>query len=346
LVNHKQPFTVIGENIHTTRVLLRRGKRIVQAPDKRESVLFRDRNGNNRYLPIPDSTKATQDYEEGRVKHVGIAVRTAMGNGSDSPVAHEYLVTLVERQEQAGASYLDLNVDEVSLKPEEQQQAMTWLARTVQATGSTPLSIDSSNGDTIHIGLEAVDSGLSGQPLLNSASLERVEVLDDATHFNACVVVTAAGDSGMPTGTDERVQNATTIIETALAKGINDHDIFVDPLVFPISVDTDFGNHCLDAIRTIRRRFGPEIHITGGFSNVSFGMPQRRLINDVFLLLAVQAGADSGIVDPVTSRLDAVLDMDRSSNRYRIAEELLLGRDHRCKTFLRAHRKGELDEGV
>lgn len=346
MANRDQSFTTIGENIHTTRVLLRRGKRIAQAPDGRESVRFKDRNGNNRYLPIPDSTKRTQDYEEGRVKHVGIAVRTAMSDGVDAPMAHEYLATLVDRQEHAGAHYLDLNVDEVSLKPEEQQQAMTWLARTVQTTGSTSLSIDSSNSETIHIGLEAVDAELSGRPLLNSASLERIEVLDDATHFNARVVVTAAGDSGMPTGSDERVHNASMIIEAALAKGINDDDIFVDPLVFPISVDTDFGNHCLDAIRTIRSRFGPEIHITGGFSNVSFGMPQRRLINDAFLLLAVQAGADSGIVDPVTSRFETVRNMDLSSTRYLIAEDLLLGRDYRCKTFLRAHRKGELDEGV
>lgn len=345
MIDSGNRFTTIGENIHTTRVLLRRGKRIVDAPDKRESVRFKDLSGAICYLPIPDATKAGQDYEEGRVKHVGIAVRTAMGGSPDARIAHEYLSTLVGRQERAGAHYLDLNVDEVSLKAEEQQQAMSWLAGMVQETGSTPLSIDSSNSDTIRTGLEAVNIDRSGRPLLNSASLERIEVLDDATHFNSRVVVTAAGDSGMPDGAEERVRNATQIIEAALARGIEACDIFVDPLVFPISVDIDFGNHCLDAIRTIRSQFGPEIHITGGFSNISFGMPQRRLINDVFLLQAVQAGADSGIVDPVTSHLDEVSSMDRAANRYRIAEELLLGRDYRCKAFLRAHRKGELDAG-
>lgn len=317
----------------------------MDAPDKRESIRFKDRSGASRYLPIPDATKAGQDYEEGRVKHVGIAVRMAMGDGPDALIAHEYLSTLVDRQERAGAHYLDLNVDEVSLKAEEQQQAMSWLAGMVQETGSTPLSIDSSNSDTIRTGLEAVDSDRSGRPLLNSASLERIEVLDDVTRFDTRVVVTAAGGSGMPAGAEERVQNATRIIEAAIAKGIEACDIFVDPLVFPISVETDFGNHCLDAIRAIRSRFGPEIYITGGFSNISFGMPQRRLINDVFLLQAVQAGADSGIVDPVTSHLSEVQSIDQSSNRYRIAEDLLLGHDYRCKTFLRAHRKGELDEG-
>lgn len=339
----EQRFTTIGENIHTTRVLLRRGRKIVEAPDGRESVRFKDRFGSSGYLPIPDATKAGQDYEEGRVKHVGIAVCTAMGNGPDAPVAQEYLATLVDRQERAGAHYLDLNVDEVSLKPEDQQRAMEWIVGMVQAIGSTPLSIDSSNSDTIRTGLEAANAARSGRPLLNSASLERVEVLDDSTHFATRVVVTAAGDAGMPSGADERVQNATRIIEAALDKGIALCDIFVDPLVFPISVDTNFGNHCLDAIRTIRGRFGAEIHITGGFSNVSFGMPQRRLINDMFLLLAIEAGVDSGIVDPVTSRLDEVHSIDRAAPRYRMAEDLLLGRDYRCKTFLRSHRSGVLD---
>ena len=74
---------------------------------------------------------------------------------------------------------------------------------------------------------------------------------------------------------------------------------YVDPLVFPVSVDGAFGRHCLDAIRELRARFGPDIHITGGMSNVSFGIPGRRLINDVFLRLAVEAGADSGIIDPI-----------------------------------------------
>ena len=338
-------FTTIGENIHTTRVLLRRGKRITEAPDGRESVRFRDRGGDSSYLPIPDDVKRGQDYEEGRVKHVGIAVRTAMAGGPDAPIALEYLSTLVQRQERAGAHYLDLNVDEVSLKPEEQQRAMAWLAGMVQDTGSTPLSIDSSNSDTIRTGLEVVDGGRAGRPLMNSASLERIDVLDDVQRFDTRVVVTAAGESGMPAGAGERAENATRIVEAALGKGIEAADIFVDPLVFPISVDIEFGNHCLDAIRTIRGRFGPDIHITGGFSNVSFGMPQRRLINDVFLLLAIEAGADSGIIDPVTSHLDEVHGMDRESGRYRMTEDLLVGRDDRCKAFLRAHRRGHLSEG-
>jgi 5-methyltetrahydrofolate--homocysteine methyltransferase len=135
------------------------------------------------------------------------------------------------------------------------------------------------------------------------------------------------------------------MVETALAKGIAIQDVYIDPLVFPISVDAEFGNHCFDAIRLLRQRYGSKIHITGGFSNVSFGLPCRRLINDVFINLAVDAGADSGIIDPITSKIQNVLNIDRNSKPYQLAKDMLLGSDLYCKNFLRAYRKGELQEG-
>ena len=118
--------------------------------------------------------------------------------------------------------------------------------------------------------------------MLNSASLERVEALDLAIRYGAKVIVTAAGGAGMPSSAAERVDNVSRMVESALAKGIPITDLFVDPLVFPIAVDGNFGLHTLDAIRTIRSRYGPEIRITGGMSNVSFGIPARKLMNTVF----------------------------------------------------------------
>ena len=80
--------------------------------------------------------------------------------------------------------------------------------------------------------------------------------------------------------------------EYAFEKGIKISDLFVDPLVFPISVDSTYGRDSLDAIVKIREEFGEEIHITGGMSNVSFGIPMRSAINTVFLVLAIEAGAE------------------------------------------------------
>ncbi len=336
-------FIVIGENIHTTRVLRRKGSRISDLPGGAQAVNYRTRSGEVRHLPIPDAFRTTQDFEEGRVKHVQIAVREAMAGGAGAAEGLRYLQRLAQRQEDAGAHFLDLNVDEISLRLEDQQAAMAWLVRTIRRASRLPLSIDSSNIDIIRAGLEAWSDGADGaRGLLNSASLERLDALDLAREFDVQVIVTAAGESGMPNDTAERVANASRMVDAALQRGIPAADIYVDPLVFPIAVDQEFGNHCLDAIRELRRHYGAELHITGGFSNVSFGMPQRRLINDVFLRLAIDAGADSGILDPVTSHIDSVLGIDRGSRRYRMAADLLLGRDRYCASFIRAHRKGEL----
>ncbi|MDE0504033.1 MAG: dihydropteroate synthase, partial [Candidatus Poribacteria bacterium] len=249
---------------------------------------------------------------------------------------------LVQRQVNAGADFIDLNVDEISLRPQEQKEAMQWLVRTVENMCPIPLSVDSSNVETIQAGLEAGD-GRAGRMLLNSASLERLEALDLAKQCDTQVIVTAAGESGMPQDETERIGYASRMVDAALDRGISIEDIFIDVLIFPISVDSAFGVHAFETIRQLRAKYGPEIHITGGFSNVSFGLPCRRIVNDAFMCLAIEAGADSGIIDPVTSRPSKVFSIDRESRAYQLAEDMLLGRDRFCKNFLRAYRKGELE---
>jgi 5-methyltetrahydrofolate--homocysteine methyltransferase len=328
-------FVVIGENIHTTRVVLRNGKLTGAAPGGEEAVRYTTVDGETRWLVVPAEMKTRQDYEEGRIKHVMIAVRAAMAGEEEGMI---YLRTLVEKQVRAGADFLDLNVDEISLKHAEQVKAMEWLVRMVEPLSPVPLAIDSSNLDTIRAGIDAC----ARKPLLNSASLERIEALDVARARQLPVVVTASGESGMPQNAEERVANASRMVDAAIAKGIPLSDLYVDALVFPISVDGQFVIHCLDAIRTLREKYGEAIHITGGLSNVSFGLPCRKLINEAFLNLAVEAGADSGIVDPVANDLNKVFAADKESKPYQLALDMLMGRDRNCKNFLRAYRKGEL----
>lgn len=336
-------FFVIGENVHTTRIVLRKGKRVTTNFEGLESIKYKDQDGIERFLVIPNEVKKTQDYDEGRVKHVKIAIQSAMGDhGSSANEGMQYLRWLILKQVAKNVDFLDLNVDEISLNPAEQKKAMRWLVDTAQNISSIPLSIDSSNIETLEAGLETCR--INGvQHMLNSASLERIEALDLAQRYNTAVIVSAAGVSGMPENDDERVQNASRMVDAALGKGIQAKNIYIDPLIFPISVDSEFGNHAFEAIRRLREKYGPEIHITGGFSNVSFGIPCRRLVNNVFLNLVIQAGADSGIIDPITSRLDHVLTMDRTSTPYKLTEDMLLGRDRFCKRFLKAYRKGELN---
>lgn len=337
-------FIIIGENVHTTRVIRRKDERIVTDDDGHEAVAFIDERGAARRLPIAEAEKASNEYEEGRVKHVRTALRQAMEEGEHAGVARDYLRAVAHHQIEAGAAFLDINVDEVSFKLAEQKEAMGWLCRLIGELSPVPLSIDSSNLEIIVAGIEAAPTH-AGPPMLNSASLERLEALHMAVAAGGPVVVTAAGESGMPDGAQQRVENASRMVEAARGLGIADELLYVDALVFPISVDGEFGHHCLDAMREIRRRY-PKVHITGGMSNVSFGLPFRKLINDAFLTMAVEAGADSGIVDPVMNPPGRALALDRDSTAFSLATAVLEGEDRNCKQYLKAARRGELAEAA
>jgi 5-methyltetrahydrofolate corrinoid/iron sulfur protein methyltransferase len=340
-VHDNNRFIIIGENIHTTRVLTRKSPRVA-SNGGREGLVFTDVDGAAHFLDFPEQMKRSQDYQEGRIKHVKLAVQAAMGDEPGRSAAGKaYLSQLAVSQQIAGAAFLDVNVDEISIRSADQKAAMAWLAAFIQTVSELPLSIDSSNLEVIEVGMAVCASGRD-RPLLNSASLERIDALNIAQKTKARVVITAAGERGMPSGVADRVANASRMIEAARARDIEDQDLFVDPLVFPISVDKSFALHSLDAMRQIRSKFGTDIHITGGFSNVSFGIPHRRAINDLFLLLAVEAGADSGIIDPVGNPPERASSIDRSSKVFQLAEDVLTGRDEHCRNFIRAWRKGEI----
>ena len=330
-------FQLIGENLHTSRIVLKKGKKFTTL-DGIEGVPFTSVDGEDLLLEVSDEMKATQDHAEGRIKHIKLAVQAALAGAE---IGLKYIHQIVANQEQAGAHFVDINVDEISLKLEEQQATMAWLVERVQVISSLPISVDSSDQSVIETGLQAIPSG-GERPMLNSASLERIDALDLAVEHKARVIATAAGAEGMPATAEERVENASKMVDTGLGKGIPISDIFVDPLMFPISVDSTFGTHALEAIRMIREKYGPEIHITGGMSNASFGIPARSVVNTVFINLAVEAGADSGIIDPVMNRLDKVFAADRESLSYKLAEDAILGRDEHCMAYLKAWRAGEL----
>jgi 5-methyltetrahydrofolate--homocysteine methyltransferase len=112
--------------------------------------------------------------------------------------------------------------------------------------------------------------------------------------------------------------------------------------VLPVAVDPEVGGFFLDAVRALRAAFGAQLHLTGGLSNVSYGLPARKLLNDVFIDLAVAAGADSGIIDPLANDLRRIAGLDRGARPYQLAADLLTGADPYGGAFLRAFRAGEL----
>ena len=109
-----------------------------------------------------------------------------------------------------------------------------------------------------------------------------------------------------------------------------------------MAVAPEAPEHVLEAARELRKEYGNTIHLVGGLSNVSFGMPERRLLNDTFIDLAAEAGIDSGIIDPVASDLPRVFGADRDSEPYRLAADMLLGRDPFGGEYVAAFRAGRL----
>lgn len=342
VVDSPEEFTIVGENIHATRVLLRNGRRVVTRDDGTEVVPFKGESGEQRYLTVPDWFKKTQPYEQGQIKHFIIAMMKGI---SDDPAEQEegaaYLRYEVKRQVAAGASYIDINPDEVHYDLETQKRAMRWAVETVQEVSPIPPSVDSSAAEIIAAGLAAYD-GRAGRPIINSFAPERPETLDMITENNARVIIMATSGTAMPQDAQERVENTNAIMEQVQSRGVALEDIFIDAIIFPISVDGQNGNYYFDAVRTIREAYGNEIHIGMGLSNVSFGMPRRKLINQTFIHLALEAGIDAGIIDPVQTKLRDVFGLDTESEPVKLATDMLLGRDDFCMSYIQAHREGRL----
>jgi Pterin binding enzyme len=335
------PFLVIGENIHATRILKRAGRHATELDDGRVGIVFEVAGGEQRVLPVHPAVAGARDFEAGRIKHVASAIRWGLDGGDTADLAGAYVQAMAARQEAAGADWLDLNADEVAPDSETRARAIAWLVSVVEATAGIPASIDSSDVAVLEAGV-AASTRPAGRLLLNSASLERPEVLELAASGDCAVIIAASGRSGMPANADERVANAVALLEEAIGRGIPPERLYVDPLVLPVAVEPEAPGHVLETARRLRAEYGATIHLTGGLSNVSFGMPERRLLNDVFIDLAAEAGIDSGIIDPVASDLGRVFAGDTASRPYRLAADMLLGRDPFGGAYVAAFRAGEL----
>jgi len=333
-------FIAVGENIHCTRIYKVGGK-FVKASDDGYVIEYGSEGGTQR-LPVPPVFTEGAEWEAGKVKHCAVAAwQGNHGDEAGKKAGVAYIGHLATSQESAGATYLDINVDEFSTDVEERVKLMKWTVDVVQQAATVPVSVDSSNIDILRAGLEACD-GSRGKPMINSVSLERTDAIDVAAEFGAVVIASAAGESDLPRTTDERLANLDALMPKLEAAGLDYPSIHVDPLVFPISTDGENGKRFLDTVTAVREKYGDEIHIVAGLSNVSFGMPNRKLINQVYSLLAVEAGADGGIVDPLQVNLDILKSMDTGSEGFKLARALLLGEDEFGMEFITACREGTI----
>lgn len=331
---------VVGENIHCTRVY-KVGGNFVKPHGDGQAIVYGGKS-DIRYLPIPAHFQTTADWTAGKVKHCAVAVWQGLyGDATGKAAAVDYLRYLAARQEATDASYLDVNVDEFSTDVAERCRAIKWVAEVVQAGSKLPLSIDSSNEDILRAGLQACDPKRA-RPMVNSVSLERQGAIAIAAEHKAVVIASAAGEKDLPCDTAQRLANINRLMPMLESVGLKGGDIYVDPLVFPVATDSSNASSFIDAVAAIRKTYGPQIHISGGLSNVSFGMPARKLINQVFTWLVVEAGGDSGILDPLQMNAKILAAVDSSSEPFKLAKALLTGEDMFGAEFIMAHREGRL----
>jgi len=239
----------------------------------------------------------------------------------------EAIAREARRQVEAGANFVDVNAGTfVSEEPE----LLRWLVTVVQHAVQVPLCVDSPNPIAIRAALEVH----RGKALVNSITGERTrfqQLLPVVKQFGCGVVALCMDDAGMPASGEEAVAKGSRLVEDLLSAGIPAEDIYLDPLVRPVSTDSRAGLAVLDAIRALRQQY-PGVHAICGLSNVSFGLPERRLLNRAFLVAAMAAGLDAVILDPLDDKLMALLR----------AAEAVLGRDPYCSRYLRAYREGKL----
>ncbi len=331
---------VVGENIHCTRVY-KVGGAFVKPHGAGQAIVYGGK-ADTRYLPIPARFTETADWASGKVKHCAVAVWQGLyGDAAGKAAAVDYLRYLAARQEAADASFLDVNVDEFSTDVAERCRAIKWVAGIVQAGSQLPLSIDSSNEVILRAGLESCDPKRA-RPMVNSVSLERQSSIAVAAEFKAVVIASAAGEKDLPGDTATRLANINRLMPLLSAVGIKGNSVFVDPLVFPVATDSNNAQSFIESVSAIRRTYGPEIHISGGLSNVSFGMPARKLINQVFTWMVVEAGGDSGILDPLQMNAKILAAVDSASEPFKLARALLTGEDLFGVEFITAHREGKL----
>ena len=238
---------------------------------------------------------------------------------------------LAKRQAEAGADYIDVNA---GMFINDEPQRLSWLVNTVQEVVDKPLCIDTPNPTALEAGLKAC-SGAA--PIINSITAEKERfntVLPLALEYNAKIIALCMDDSGMPETGEERYAIAVRLIEQLTGAGMNPGSIYIDPLVRPVSTGPSYGIAALETIRRVKTEY-PDVHISCGLSNVSFGLPQRKLINQVFLISAMAAGMDGAILDPLDKKLMAFI----------AASEAVLGIDEYCIEYLDKHRSG-LFEGL
>ena len=249
-------------------------------------------------------------------------IREAIEKKDEAFIANE-----AKKQHEAGADVIDVNA---GMNPEREAKDMEWMLSIVENTVDTRISLDSSSGAVILANIHKVKN----PPMINSITLESKKFEDMIPVIEAReadIIALCMDDRGLPKDADMVCDNAHRLVSALEKRGVKRERIYLDPLVQSVSADSKKGVIVLETIERIMRDIDGANTICG-LSNVSFGLPERFLVNRTFLALALGAGLSAAIVDPTDEKLMTVI----------CVTEMLLGKDNYCRNYLTAFRKSKI----
>jgi cobalamin-dependent methionine synthase I len=206
-------------------------------------------------------------------------------------------------QTKAGVDYIDLNLGPMRKNPEE---TAGWVVKTVQEVSKLPLSVDTLNPVAMEAGLKLCNK----RPLLNSASGRtdsKAQMLPLAKKYNTSVVLSVLTDKGCPPDIDSRTESIMDTVAYANELGIPYEDIWVDPIILPVSADQKQVREALEFMKILSDLL-PGVKSTVGLSNVSNGTPDelRGILNRTYMVMMGRCGLYSAIVDALDKELVAL----------------------------------------
>lgn len=238
----------------------------------------------------------------------------------------DFIQEMARKQVEAGAHYVDVNCGTMVYN---EVETMQWLVESVQEAVEAPLCLDSPNPKALEAGLALCKHG---QPMINSITAEKerfATILPMVLKYKAKIVALCMDDKGMPESAADRIVVVKRLVADLTAAGLPGGDIYLDPLVTPVSTGDTAGLGVLDTVKFIRQEY-PNVHSICGLSNISYGLPNRKVLNQAFMIQTMAAGMDSYILDP----------LDKTMMGFVYASQALLGQDAYCGEYLMAHRRG------
>ncbi len=249
-----------------------------------------------------------------------------------------YIRKLVHLQK--GATFIDVNS---AMSRKSEIEDLAWLINIVQSETDLPLSIDTPNEDAMEEGIKLCKIA----PMINSITNEpkRERLIKLAKKYNCFLVALPLGGfNKMPLTVKDRMEEAKLLVEELLKGGIEKDKIYLDPLILGVGSNSEAGRIALETVRAFKKEFAG-INTICGLSNISFGLPDRKLFNRTYLSMMIEAGLDGAITDPSDEELMKTLKTSFVlTGREKFSREKV--REKEQTSSLLEELKGKIEEGL